>query len=248
MEMNLDWLLDKFIAHKGFHNETIPENSLPAFANAIENGYAIELDVRMLADKNIAVFHDKELGKTTGQDGYISMLTTEDLVNYKLNGTEEHIPTLREALDLIAGQTPVVIDIKVESSHIGVLESELYNIIKDYDGRIAVMSFNPLTIEWFKKNAPEIPRGLLSTKWDKKVPADEKPDTWVKRFVTSHNILRKRADPHFLAYNVLHLPSRQVKKFKGITLLGWVVKSQEQYLDKVQLVDNIIFEGFEPKI
>ena len=246
MERNLEWLFDKFIAHKGFHTDIIPQNSLAAFENAINNNYAIELDVRLLADNNIAVFHDSNLGKMTGQDGYISNLKTEDLQNYKLLKSNETIPTLKQVLELVNGRTPIFIDIKNESVQTGTFETQILENLKDYKGQVAVMSFNPLTLEWFKKQAPELARGLLSTKWDKSLP--ERPNSFFKRFVTSHNLLRKRADADFLAYNIDFLPSYQTHKFKNIPVIGWTVTSQEQYLEKVKYVDNIIFEGFKPKI
>ena len=39
-----------------------------------------------------------------------------------------------------------------------------------------------------------------------------------------------------------------VKKYKDLPLIGWTVKSQEQYRNISKYVDNIIFEDFEPKI
>ena len=246
MDRNIDWLFEKFIAHKGFHTDTIPQNSLPAFENAIKTGYAIEFDVRLLADNNVAVFHDSNLGKMTGQDGYISNLKVEDLPKYKLLNTNETIPTLKQALDLINGRTPIFIDIKTEAVQVGAIENAIWELLKDYKGQVAVMSFNPLTLEWFKKNVPELTRGLLSTKWDKSLP--ERPSSFFKRLVTSHNLLRKRADADFVAFNVDFLPSHQARKFKKMPIIGWLVKSQEQYLEKIKLVDNIIFEDFKPKI
>ncbi|NLY90216.1 MAG: glycerophosphodiester phosphodiesterase, partial [Firmicutes bacterium] len=46
---NLAWLQNTLIAHRGLHddNKNVPENSLPAFEDAIEKGYIIELDVAM---------------------------------------------------------------------------------------------------------------------------------------------------------------------------------------------------------
>ena len=41
------WLTDYQYAHRGLHNEHYPENSLPAFANAMKNGFGIELDVHL---------------------------------------------------------------------------------------------------------------------------------------------------------------------------------------------------------
>jgi len=55
--------------------------------------------------------------------------------------------------------------------------------------------------------------------------------------------------PHFVSYNVENLPNKYVDKCKKrkIAVLGWTVKSQHIY-DKIKsYVDNIIFEGFEPK-
>ena len=48
--MNLyeSWLCTKPIAHRGYHNAAIPENSLAAFENAAKNGYAAELDIQCL--------------------------------------------------------------------------------------------------------------------------------------------------------------------------------------------------------
>ena len=42
----------QYIAHRGlFDNKKgIPENSIPAFRWAVENGYGIELDVQLTAD------------------------------------------------------------------------------------------------------------------------------------------------------------------------------------------------------
>ncbi len=246
MEKNLSWLMEKFIAHRGFFDDANPENSLGAFTRAIEHNYAIEMEVKLISDGTVVVFNDNELSRMTGQDGYLANLNTPDLPNYKLKGTEYSIPTLTEALALIDGKVPVILNIKKGAYYSGAIESKLVEILKDYKGNFAVMSLNPLTIEWFRKNAPNIARGLMSTKWTREQP--ERPDTALVRFVTAHNLLRKRAKPDFLAYNITQLPNQQTKKFKKIPIIGWVVNSQEQYLEKVKYVDNIIFENFQPKI
>ncbi len=246
MEKNFDWLFDKFIAHKGFWNNSCPENSTGAFLRAIENNYAIELDVRILADGELAVFHDKELSRMTGEDGYLSTLTSEQLKNFHLNNTEYTIPLLSEVLELVAGRTPIILDLKNEATNSGTFEHKVCETIHNYSGNIAIMSFNPLTLEWFSKNLPAIPRGLLSTRWTKDL--SDRPDTFIKRFVTSHNFLSKRAKPDFLAYNIKQLPTLRTRKFKKIPLIAWTAMSQEEYLDKVKYLDNIIFEGFKPKI
>ena len=90
-------------AHRGLHGHGVPENSMAAFQAALEHGYGIELDVHLLKDGNLAVMHDSLLNRTTGQAGRIEDLTTEDLKNYRLEGTEETIPEFMDLLTVYNG-------------------------------------------------------------------------------------------------------------------------------------------------
>ena len=55
-------------AHRGLHDDTLPENSMGAFRKATEAGYGMELDVHLLADGQLAVIHDSSLKRTAGVD------------------------------------------------------------------------------------------------------------------------------------------------------------------------------------
>lgn len=249
MDIFQSWIVEKFIAHRGFFdNENgIPENSLLAFQNAIDNGYAIELDVHVIADDTVVVFHDNSLGRMTGKDGYIKQLTADTLKDYKLLNTEETIPTLQQVFDLVDGKTPILIEIKSENVKVGADEAKIYEVLKNYKGEFAIQSFNPFTVEWFKNNAPEITRGLLSSKFKKSA---DNPKSWIKRLALRNMLFNKRAKPQFIAYNALDLPANILKgkKCKGVPILGWTIKSQAQYLEIVKYVDNIIFQDFKPTI
>ncbi len=248
MEIFKSWLVEKFIAHRGFfNNEDFPENSLGAFEQAIEKGYAIELDVHVISDGTVVVFHDSQLGRMTGKDGYVKNLKHTDLKNYKLLDTEYTIPTLDEVLALVDNRTPILVEIKSENIKVGVDEAKIYEILKKYNGQFAVQSFNPFSIEWFKNNAPEITRGILSAKFTKNM--ENRPKSFIKRLALRNMWFNKRAKPQFIAYNVEDLPNIFIKnKCKGLPVLGWTVKSQTQYLEIIKYVDNIIFQDFEPKI
>jgi len=63
---DISWITEIPIAHRGLDNGDIPENSMQAFKNAIEKGYAIELDVQLTKDKQLVVFHDSNLLRLTG--------------------------------------------------------------------------------------------------------------------------------------------------------------------------------------
>ncbi|MGD9901000.1 MAG: glycerophosphodiester phosphodiesterase [Spirochaetales bacterium] len=237
------FLVNTLIAHRGLHDKDagIPENSLKAFERAIKEGYAIECDVQGMEDGTPIVFHDAKLDRMTGQDGYTNTLTHENLKNYKLLNTDHGIPTFEEFLKLVDGKTPVLIEIK-NSFRPGIMEKKVLEMLKNYKGTFAIMSFNPYVLNWFKNNAPEIVRGQLSSFFKDESLAPMKK-LLLKRLKFS-NLSR----PQFIAYDTRNLPNRFVRRFKNIPLLAWTVKSEEEYLRVIKYCDNIIFEGFEPKI
>lgn len=235
------WLVNGYIAHRGLHNSEFPENSLGAFKNAVEKGYACELDVRLIGDGTVVVLHDSTLGRMTGRDKYVNNITKEDLKTSKLLDTEYTIPTLEEVLKTVDGKVPLLIEIK-QDDKVGELESKIYNLLKDYKGEYAVESFNPFSLSWFKINAPHIWRGQLSSffKQDKLA--------LIKKILLKKLKMNKISDPHFISYDAECLPNKWVKKCEKLPILAWTVRSQQQYLDVIKHSDNIIFENFLPKI
>ena len=236
------WLVCQPIAHRGLHDKEIPENSLPAFENAINNGYAIELDVQMIADGTLVVFHDESLSRVTNNDGYLKFLNKSDLEILTLKGSKEKIPTFEETLKFINGRTPILIEIK-NKSKVGDLEKKVIELLKDYKGEYAVESFNPYVLQYFEKHAPNILRGQLAGYLKKeKLP-------FFQKFALKRMLLNKHiSKPNFIAYEAKPLPNRFVRKFKNLPLIAWTVKSQNEYLKVVKYCDNVIFEDFEPKI
>lgn len=236
------WLVETPIAHRGFHDETSPENSLSAFKKAIQKGYAIELDVHMIADGTVVVFHDESLSRMTGNDGYLKFLTKNDLPMLYLNGTKETIPTLEEVLKVVDGQTPLLIEIK-NTDKVGQLEQKVIDILRKYKGEYAVQSFNPYSLGYFYQHAPEILRGQLSGYFK-----GEKLSFVTKFALKRLMLLKKVAHADFISYDAKFLPNRFVKKHKKLPLLAWTVNSQEEYLQVVKHCDNVIFQNFDPKI
>ncbi len=241
MDIFKSWLVERCIAHRGLHNDEFPENSLGAFQNAIVNGYPIELDVHIISDETLVVFHDDSLSRMTGKDGYLKNLTKSDLENYHLADTEYTIPTFEEVLTLIDGKVPLLIEVK-NTNKVGALETKLLEMLRAYKGEYAIESFNPYVLEWFKKNAPDILRGQLAGFFKGEKLA------FIKRFALKRMVLNKIAKPDFIAYEASRLPNRFVKKYKSLPLIAWTVRSQKEYMKVVQYCDNVIFENFEPKI
>ncbi len=98
------------IAHRGASGQ-YPENTLLAFAHALEQGVdAIELDVRVTADGVPIVLHDPTLERTTSGAGPVARLSLTE-VRHADAGRGERIPTLAEVLDRFPA-TPLLVEIK----------------------------------------------------------------------------------------------------------------------------------------
>jgi glycerophosphoryl diester phosphodiesterase len=94
----LDWPGPIAFAHRGGASEA-PENTLPAFAHAIELGFRyLETDVQVTADGVLVAFHDDDLARTCGRPGRISELPWADVATARVDGREP-IPRLVELLD-----------------------------------------------------------------------------------------------------------------------------------------------------
>ncbi|MEI7812115.1 MAG: glycerophosphodiester phosphodiesterase family protein [Ignavibacteria bacterium] len=237
----MDWLLKTPITHRGlFDNRTIPENSLLAFEASAKAGYPIELDVRMLIDGQLAVFHDISLLRMTGQKGSILKKNSGELKQFHLLDTNETIPLLQETLELVSGRVPLLIEIK-NRKRIGKLEYKLLSMLLKYKGEYAVESFNPWVVKWFSLNAPHIWRGQLSGGLGK-------GHIVLRNTLLRIAMLSKQSHPDFIAFDINHLPARAVTKLKakGCPVIGYTAKSKEQFKQAMNYCDNVIFEGFVP--
>ena len=172
-------------AHRGLHGHGVPENSMEAFRLAKVAGYGIELDVHLLKDGNLAVIHDSLLKRTTGAEGRIEDLTTDQLKDYRLEGTEETIPELQQVLDLFAGQAPLIVELK-EANNYAELCRKTCQMLDNYNGPYCLESFDPRCVFWLRKNRPDIIRGQLTENYlrknDLKLP-------WIMKFLLKNQML-----------------------------------------------------------
>ena len=239
---NLDFLKNKPIAHRGLFDKKvgIPENSIPAFEKAIEKGYPIELDVHLLKDGKVVVFHDDDLNRMTGINKKIKDCTYDEIKKLKLDKTNYQIPLFSEVLKLVNGIVPILIEFKSDRKA-GETEKELIKIIENYKGNYAVQSFNPLSLIWFKRNCPEIPRGQLSASFKK-----DRMCT-LRKLILKNVYFNFLTKPDFISYSIDAFPNKRVEDFRnsGKLVLGWTVRKRED-LDKAKkYCDNIIGENFE---
>lgn len=245
--------LDLPIAHRAYHNcaERRPENSRAAFQAAITAGYGIECDVQLSADGQAVVFHDYTLNRLTKHQGRIRDLTVQELAAVPQNHTDETIPTLAEMLDLTQGCVPLLVEIKDQDGQmgpdVGRLEQAVANDLRGYDGPVAVMSFNPHSIEAFGRFAPDIPRGLTTSAYD--------PEVWGILPSTVCDRLRDIPDygavgASFISHEAGDLSRARVAELKrqNVPILTWTIRSAEAEATARKIADNITFEDYPARI
>lgn len=221
-------------AHRGLHGNGVLENSPAAFAAAIKLGHGIECDVQAAEDGRAFVFHDYDLDRLTDRTGPIGKLRSEDIDRIELNSGHGKIPRLREILAQVAGQVPIMIEIKSRNLRVGPLCLSVRRALEGYGDKAAVMSFNPLVSAWFRKNADHIVRGLVVT--------EEGSKNWRGRIARHRNLWTAR--PDFLAYDIRDLPSRfaAAQRARGLPIVTWTVRSAEQEEIASLYADEPVYE------
>lgn len=234
---DLSWLTARPIAHRGYHdlNRSRWENTLSAFDAAVEKGFSIECDVHLSADGVPVVFHDSVLTRLTGRDGDVFDLTAAELVQLKVGGTQDHVPTLAEMLARVAGAVPLIIELKGIAGKDEGLVAKVGALLGSYPGKAAIMSFDHWLIRRFASEAPGIPAGL--TAWKNK-PADLEAHF----AMLAHGIA-------FASFNWADLPNPFVTTLRarlGLPVITWTVREEKGRAATLRHADQMTFEGFDP--
>lgn len=229
-------------AHRGLHDDNLPENSLAAFVAAKEASYGVEFDIQLTSDKQIVVFHDADLKRMCGVDKKVSELTYAELDQYTLLDSDQHIPLLIEVLDVLDG-TPVLCEFK---SHGSITDHELcelaYPLLSAYKGPLCIESFNPLMMRWFRQNHPEFVRGILSMNYDATSGLPFYQRVLLTSLMTNclthpDFIALKHTDSHLLSFRL----SRRVF---GCAAFAWTVRSEADEAVALRTFDTVIFENY----
>ncbi|OOY20286.1 phosphodiesterase [Thioclava sp. DLFJ5-1] len=237
------------IAHRALHDYTLgrPENSRGAIRAAIAAGYGIEIDVQLSADGVPMVFHDYALDRLTAERGPVRQRTSAELGAIHLSGTQEGIPTLAEVLKIVDGQVPLLVEIKDQDGalgqQIGPLEEATALLLRDYEGPVAVMSFNPHAVAAFGELAPGVPVGLTTSAYQ--------PNDWALLPAARGDELRhipdfERVGAAFISHEAKDLNALRVSELKslGVPVLCWTIRSVDEEALARRVADNVTFEGY----
>ncbi len=241
-------LMDGWLyAHRGLHNNKTeaPENSLKAFALAVEKGFGIELDVQLTKDEVPVILHDYSLKRACKTDIKVADLTYEELGQYHLFKSKEKIPTLQEALEVINGKVPVIIELKIPWNP-DRLCNKVSELLKDYHGFYCIESFNPFGLMWYKKHYPSVVRGQLATDFFRE---QEEGDRF-QFFLLKNLLMNFLTKPDFIAYHHVYkkgLSFTLCRKLFRTKPVAWTIKSAEELEGSKKYFELFIFDSFLPE-
>nr|WP_298101072.1 glycerophosphodiester phosphodiesterase [uncultured Shinella sp.] len=232
-----NWLTERPIAHRGYHdlNRAVWENTLSAFARAVEAGFAIECDLQYAADAIPVVFHDDDLKRLCGIEGDVRQRTAAELGLLTIGGTADKVPTLRQLLDLVKGRVPLVLELKGRKGDDDGFAMAVLDTIEGYEGPIALMSFDTWLLKDLKEIGTSRPVGLTAE--------GARPEN----FAVHEEAMQYGLD--FISYYYGHLPNPFISRQRdlGKQVITWTVRDDEARTITALNADQMTFEGFNPR-
>jgi glycerophosphoryl diester phosphodiesterase len=161
------------LAHRGSQLiKKYPDNSLQAFREGLQLGAdGIELDIRISADQNIMVFHDRTLLRLLGIKKELRKFSATQLQHFRfIHQTPLEnikIPTLREVFQEFGNQIYYNIEIKRISGSYITLIQKLYDILVEFQlwNKVWISSFDPRALWQWRRQYSSVPVALLLNRW-----------------------------------------------------------------------------------
>jgi glycerophosphoryl diester phosphodiesterase len=171
------------VAHRGASTQA-PENTMQAYQLAVEAGAdAIEVDVHLSQDGQMALIHDETVDRTTDGVGRVEDLSMPELQRFDAGarftvadgstpfaGKGLTIPTLPEVLDWLPDDVGLVVEIKARAAVPIVIEALSGRPVRE-QGRASVISFDEASIDEARALDPELPTGYLLVPYQPLEPA-----------------------------------------------------------------------------
>ena len=215
------------IIHRGLIDKSVTENTLHAFMKTMNKQYIIELDVRLLKDNTVVVFHDASLQRLTKTAKNVESYNYNKLKKIKINGRYT-IPTLSSVLNLVDGKVPILIDVKGNINNYQ-LEDALLRLLHNYQGKVYIQSLQVKSLNYMWKKQRQYSYGLIVLN-----------SFHLKLFTKLW--IKFRCD--FVSCYIETIKNKYLQSIrKHKLLIGWTVTSEEDIKKYKDYCDNFICEN-----
>jgi glycerophosphoryl diester phosphodiesterase len=192
------------------------------------------------------VHHDAVLGRLTEGSGPLAALTAAELARVPYRATADRMITLGELCARIGGRVALTVEIKSVFDRDERLLARVAQVLGDYAGPAAAMSFDPHVVAGLRRLAPRLPRGIVA---ERHYEGEEWQylNEW-QRLSLAHLLHAPGTRPDFVAYGVndLPAPATRLARWIDVPVLTWTVRTPEQRQRAAAYADQMIFEGFRP--
>ncbi len=234
---NQEWSLPTLQAHRGYHQESIPENSMESLAAAKANKYKMaEIDVQITKDGIPIVFHDFNLRNRFLINVNISELDYSDLLKIG------YFPTLNEVLTTI--DRPEFLNIEIKSKNLVryPLEDSVSALIEKtgHQESVLISSFNPWSLMRIRFLNSRLTRALLVT---------DQSEVWNLYYLKKMWMV-PLVEPHVLNIRFSMLNPALALKLKNLNVLtsAWTVNDLDMAKNLISLgVNSIISDTLRPE-
>ncbi|MCZ6680394.1 MAG: glycerophosphodiester phosphodiesterase family protein [Candidatus Poribacteria bacterium] len=195
------------VTHRGLAGYA-PENTLAAYAAALELGFGMEIDLRLTVDEQIVMVHDATLDRTTNGQGPVAEKSLTEIKRLNAGSwfdssfQDQRVPTLMETLQLVNERrrlpTLIALDVKTDAPSIEIeiaQQVEHYELLDQVVG-IGNMLFSNEFRQRFKAVVPQFPTASAANDADEwhSVLADDSADWIYCRFVPDETLVADARD------------------------------------------------------
>lgn len=128
------------IGHRGCPDRA-PENTVAAFRNAAPHVDRVELDARVCGTGEIVVFHDATADRLLGVERRVDELSLDTLRAHGVDGSDERVPTLADALAAIPEEVGVIVELKQTG-----IADRVADACRAVQNDVTVSSFQPTAL------------------------------------------------------------------------------------------------------
>jgi glycerophosphoryl diester phosphodiesterase len=224
----------EIVAHRGIPDD-VPENTIRAYQRAIDLGAdAVEMDVRLTADRVPVIYHYFYLEELTPLVGPIFNYSAKELRQVQVANKvrpeiAEPVPTLREVMESIGGKIGLEIELKGPEPECVEIVAD---VLQDYQhiwNMIEITSYEPALLLEIHALCPDLAIDLL-------YPRSE---PWMKLDVVAYQAFHRARSAMARA---VHLHPTQLTvgvvdfiRKNGIEVHAWDVNEEESLQTCVEL-------------
>lgn len=229
-------IMQTTFSYKGiFDNVKVPENSIPAFKEALKHNMGIFTNVMLTSDNEVVLIDRESIAGLFGTKVDVESLTLAEVQEFKLLDTKHKVVTLKELFDLVQGTLPIYIRVETYKKHcpstvLGAIGAAYDN----YDGEVIFDTSCESLLRARMMHRPDMIFGKLLL--GRRTGAGS---SLIRDFIKRNLLTNMMTSPDFISCRYSERSAfglNLCRNIYGIPVFYWHIRSSEQF-------DNAVDDG-----